>query len=71
VVSRGGPGALLELSPGRLVALTEVLGRPIFVCVVAQGEDRALDATDDPGGCLVAITGAVGDVARRDGRVLL
>jgi hypothetical protein len=34
--------------------------------VVAQGEDRALDVTDEPGGCLVAFPGAVGDVARRD-----
>src|SRR5215213_9132612 len=66
VVSRDGLGALLELSPARLVALPEVLGRPIWVGVVAQGEDRALDATDEPGGCLVALTGAVGYVARCD-----
>ena len=56
VVTWDGPCALLELSPGRLVALTEVLGRPAFVGVVAQGEDCALDTTDEPGCFLVAIT---------------
>ena len=56
----------LNCPPGRLVAFLEVLGRTVWVNVVAQGEDRALHATDEPGGCLVAITGAVGDVARRD-----
>ena len=71
VISGAGPCAPLELAPGRLVALPKVLGRTVRVSVVAQGEDRAIDATDEPGGCLVAITGAVGDVARRDGRVLL
>jgi hypothetical protein len=35
--------------------------------VVAQGEHRgAVDATDELGGFLVALAGAVGDVARRD-----
>jgi hypothetical protein len=42
------------------------LGRTVFVSVVAQGEDCALDATDEPGCFLVALAGAVGDVARCD-----
>jgi hypothetical protein len=56
----------LNCPPGRLVAFLEVLGRTVWVNVVAQGEDRALHATDEPGCCLVALPGAVGDVARRD-----
>jgi len=66
VVAGRGPGAILEEAPGRPVALLEVFGRPIRVGVVAQGEDRALDVNDEPGGCLVASPGAVGDVARRN-----
>jgi len=66
VISGCRSGAYLELSPGGLVALLEVLGRTIWVSVVAQGEDCALDATDEPGGCLVVLPCAVGDVARRD-----
>src|SRR5215218_4434673 len=66
MISRGWPGARLELAPGRVVALLEVLGCPLWVGVVTQGEDRALHATHKPGGCLVALASAVGDVARCD-----
>src|ERR671912_303690 len=60
-------GALLEPSPARLVAFLKVLGRSVWVGLVAQGEHRGtVDATDEPGGCLVAVAGAVGDVASRD-----
>src|SRR5918995_6309035 len=65
VISGAGPGARLELAPGRVIALGKVFGRPLWVGVVAQGEDRALDALDESGGCFVALLGAVGDVARR------
>jgi hypothetical protein len=66
VVAWAGPGARLELAPCGVVALGKVFGRPIRVSVVAQGEDRDLDATDEPDGCLVALPAAVGDVVRRD-----
>src|SRR5687768_14953097 len=66
VVSGGGPGAVLEQSPGRIVALVEVFGRPVRVGVVAEGEHRVLDALDQLGGCIVKLVVAAGDVARRD-----
>jgi hypothetical protein len=66
VISGAGPGARLELAPGRVVALGKVFGRPLWVGVVAQGEDRAIDATDESGRCLVVLPCAVGDVARCD-----
>src|SRR5215208_161554 len=67
VVSEGGPGALLELSPGRLVAVPEVLSRSVWVGVVAQGEHRgAVDGTDELGCFLVAVASAIGDVASSD-----
>src|SRR5918994_4199024 len=59
VVPRDGSGALLELSPGRLVALLEVLGRSVRVGVVAQGEHRGtVGGTDELGGSLVTCAGA-------------
>ena len=66
VVARGGPGAVLEAAPGGIVALVEVLGRPVRVGIVAQGEDRTGDATDELGRGLVALAAAIGYVARRD-----
>src|SRR3712207_3691351 len=67
VVAGGGLGAALEAAPGGLVALLEVLGRPVRVGVVAKGEHRgAVDATDEPGGGIVALPAAIGYVARRD-----
>jgi hypothetical protein len=39
VVASGGPGALLELAPGGIVALAELLAGAIGVGVVAEGED--------------------------------
>src|SRR5215211_1469310 len=67
VVARDGPGALLESAPGGIVALGELLSRSMLVGEVAHGEDRgaAVDVLDEPGGCLVALAGAVGDVTRR------
>src|SRR5215212_8178332 len=66
VVARDGPGALLELAPGRIVALGELLSCSMLVGEVAHGEDRgAVDVLDEPGGCLVALAAAVGDVTRR------
>src|SRR5215212_1764199 len=67
VVARDGPGALLELAPGGIVALSELLSRSMLVGEVAHGEDRGavVDVLDEPGGCLVALAGTVGDVTRR------
>src|SRR5215208_4122100 len=67
MVARDGPGALLELAPGGIVALGELLSRSMLVGEVAHGEDRgaAVDVLDEPGGCLVALAGTVGDVTRR------
>jgi hypothetical protein len=64
-LQRSDLGALLELFPGGVVAFLEVLGRCVWVSVVAQSENRAIDVRDEPGGCLVALRGAVGYVARR------
>src|ERR671919_1442232 len=67
VVAWAWHGARLELAPGGLVTLGEVFGRALRVGVVAQGEHRgAVDALDEPGGRLVVLPGAVGDVARSD-----
>ena len=67
MVSGDGPCALLELSPAWLIALPEVLGRSVWVCLVTQGEHRGtVDAADELGGCLVALPCAVSYVARRD-----
>src|SRR5215212_6277566 len=66
VVARDGPGALLELAPGGIVALGVLLSRSMLVGEVAQGEDCVgVDALDEPGGCLVALAAAVGDVTSR------
>src|SRR5215208_3553554 len=67
MVARDGPGALLELAPGRIVALGELLSRSMLVGEVAHSEDRGsvVDTLDEPGGCLIALAGTVGDITRR------
>ena len=55
VVAGDGLGAILEPAPGGVVALLEVLSRPVWVGLVAQGEYRAVAyITDEPGRRLVA-----------------
>src|SRR5215213_10362843 len=55
VVAGDGLGALLEAAPRRPVASLEVRRRAPGVGLVAQGEDRPVDATDELGSGLVAL----------------
>ncbi len=46
--------------------LAKILNRPVRVGVVAQGDDRALEAAQQVCSCLVTFARAAGDVASRD-----
>ena len=66
VVAGDRKGAVLEPAPGRVVALAVVLGRPLLVGVVAQGNDRAVYGSEQVRRRLVAAAGAAGYVACSD-----
>jgi hypothetical protein len=66
VVAGDRLGALLEPPPRRPVAFLEVRRRASGVSLIAQGQDRPVDALDQLGGSLVALGAAAGDVASRD-----
>jgi hypothetical protein len=66
VVAYAGHGACLVASPGGAVAALERGARPVFVDVVAEGSDRAVDAVEQAGRRLVAGSAAGGDVPRPD-----
>src|SRR5690606_3453026 len=66
VVAGDRPRALAVPSPGRVVALRELLRRAARVRVVAEREDGAGDRVEQRGGRLVAVAAAPRDVARAD-----
>ena len=68
VVANRGPGALLVLAPGGIVAVAELRAGAVGVGVVAEGEDGSPYFAQQPCRFAVGLLVALGDISRADQR---